>query len=88
MFSDNNYGKITNTYCTNKEDISYSTYEEALKACRDSADCSAVSDTDCDNDFYYLCPVSTTLKSSSIGSCVYIMGRYFQFIFKFGFSFE
>ena len=82
LFSEsaNNYTKQEDTYCTNKGSISYTTFEQAKEACQDSLDCSAVSDTDCDNDYYSLCPNTTTLKSSSQGSCVYVKGKaWFQF---------
>ena len=84
LFSDfrNRYTKHANKYCSNKANVAHTTYEEAVEACRGSDDCSGISDTDCDDDKFYLCPVSTTLKSSSKGSCVYVKGKYLQHMFK------
>ena len=67
---------MVNTYCTDGGKVAYKTYKEAIDACRDSADCRAVNDTDCDDDHYYLCSTATTLKFSSKGSCVYSEGKY------------
>jgi len=67
------YEKVTDTYCKAASDSygNYNSVSAAQAACEADSNCLAVYDENCDNDEYRLCPPSTFLTSSSVGSCVY-----------------
>eukprot|EP01045_Picozoa_sp_COSAG04_P027025 COSAG04_NODE_3876_length_2456_cov_2.353415_1_plen_584_part_10 len=65
----------SNEHCFNARYGSYSTRVEAAVACAADSGCYGVYDQSCDgNGTFHLCP-SSTLESSAMGSCVYVMPR-------------
>ena len=71
LFSATSYTRSNNLQCADDKYDKFTTLREAKMACDADDNCKYVYDIDCDDDNYYLCPKSISLKPSSKASCVY-----------------
>ncbi len=69
---DNTYIKVEAKHCSDDQYGTFKTLNDARMACTSDKTCSMVYDDVCDNDVFYLCPIGSAQKASTIGSCLYI----------------